>query len=130
MNVNILIVNLIIGLVIPAIVQLLSKWNAYPAVKSIINLLLSAIGGVLSPLLTASTVEWKIVLLSILQVFVTSLALHYGLYKQIGVTGSTGVIAQAVPAGIGPSAASAAPVVSTSGGSPVLPSTTGPTTPA
>lgn len=102
MNLNIIVINAIIGVLLPWLVQLAVKWNAPASVKTLVNLFCSAVAGVLSPLLSADTIEWKIVLLSIIQVFVLSIATHYGLYKPAGVTGSAGAISNVVPIGIGP----------------------------
>lgn len=101
---NIIVINTIVGVLLPLLVQVAAKHSAPAWLKTIINLFVSAATGVLVPLLSADTIDWKLVIISIFQVFVLSVASHYGLFKPAKVTGSGGVIAKALPGGIGPKA--------------------------
>jgi|SRR6478735_6167461 hypothetical protein len=104
MSTDLLLINAIVGIVIPALVALLTKAAAPDWVKAVVNLLLAAIAGVLTPMVASGTddIDWKVTGLTILQVFVLSVVAHYGLLKPTGLTGGAGVISQAVPGGVGP----------------------------
>lgn len=103
MSTDLLLINTIVGIVLPVLVALLTKAAAPDWVKAMASLLLSAVAGVLTPMLTAgdNPVDWKLVLITILQVFVLSVVAHIGLLKPVGLTGGAGVIAVAVPGGVG-----------------------------
>lgn len=98
---DLLIVNLVVGILLPVLVQLLTAAKAPEPVKSLVNLVVAAAAAVLTPLLTVEHVDWTNALLTFGQVFVLSISSHYGLMKPAGVTGSEGRLAKVVPIGIG-----------------------------
>jgi len=101
MSIDLILVNLAVGVVLPILVQLVAKAKASAAVKSLLSLLLAAVASVLTPLLVVDHIDWRTVGLSLAQVFVMTIASHYGLLKPLNVTGSQGTIAEAVPGGVG-----------------------------
>lgn len=108
---NLLLVNGVVGVIVPALVALIVRVNAPSWFKAVANLGLTAVAGVLTPLIvTGGTFDWRAVDISILEVFAASITAHYGLLKPTGITGTDGVIAQSVSGGLGPSVAQPDPV--------------------
>lgn len=101
MSIDLLFVNALVGILLPLLVQLIAKAHASAQVKSLVNLGLSAAASVLTPLVTASHIDWRLTGLSFLQVFVLAVASHFGLLSPVGLTGSTGLLARLFPGGIG-----------------------------
>ena len=101
MTIDLLLANAVVGILLPLLVQLLSKATAAAWVKSVISMALSAVAAVLIPLLTLPDIDWRIAALSFVQVFVLAVTSHFGILKPVGVTGSEGMIAVAVPGGLG-----------------------------
>lgn len=101
MTIDMLLANALVGVLIPLLVQLLAKAQAPGWVKSLLSMFLAAVAAVLVPLLTLPHIDWKIAALSFVQLFVLAVVTHYGFLKPVGVTGADGVIATAVPGGIG-----------------------------
>lgn len=92
----------IVGTVLPAVVALVTKRFAGGAVKAVVLVVLSVLGGWLVQLqATGGTFAVKDTLVSVFMTLVTAVAAHFGLLKPLNVTGAQGVIARAVPAGIG-----------------------------
>lgn len=101
MTTDLLLVNAIIGVIIPMIVQLLASRTSPDWVKVVVNVALSAAVAVLAPLVASPHVDWKVVALSFVQVFAVAIVSHLGILKPVGVTGSDGAIATRVPGGLG-----------------------------
>jgi hypothetical protein len=101
MNAEYLIVNFAVGIFIPLLVQVVVAKLANAEVKALILLALSAAASVLTPLLSASTFDWRVIALSFAQLYGTAIVTHYGLYKPTGITGADGLIANVIPGGIG-----------------------------
>ena len=101
MTTDLLLVNAIVGIVIPLIVQLLASRTSPDWVKVVVNVALSAAVAVLAPLVTSPHVDWKIVALSFVQVFAVAIVSHLGVLKPAGVTGSEGAIATKFSGGLG-----------------------------
>jgi hypothetical protein len=100
-----LTINLVVSVVAPLFVSFVTNSNADPRVKTVVNLLVSAIVGTITPFLTGQVsiddFNLWVVLLSIAQVWLTSIIAHYGLWKPAGVTGTEGSINNTWPGGIG-----------------------------
>lgn len=92
----------IIGVVLPAIVALVTKRFADSAVKAGVLVFLSVLGGIAAQVQAAGgEFDLAETAVAVLMTFVTAVAVHFGLLKPINVTGENGVIARAVPGGIG-----------------------------
>lgn len=79
----------VIGTVIPALTEMLTKADAPTWVKAIVNLLLAAIGGGLSAALNANTLDaghWEQIVVGILFAWLASVASFYGLWKPSGLS--------------------------------------------
>lgn len=99
---TLLLVNAVAGLLLPLLVQLVIKAHTTERVKVLVNLVLTAITATLAPLAVGDGhLDWKAIALSFAQIFGTTIIAHYGLLKPLGVTGSDGLIATAVPGGVG-----------------------------
>jgi hypothetical protein len=94
--------SFIAGAVVPLLVGLLTKFNAHPGLKGVLNAVLSAIGGGLAVAIGAhGTVTLGTWLLAMAQTFALSIAAYYGIWKPTGVAGavqnSTANIGLALP---------------------------------
>jgi len=98
---DLILINALVALVIPMLVALLAKAHAPSALKSWLALVLAAVAGVLTPLVSQPHVDWRSVALSILEIFAATVVAHTGLLRPIGVTGADGAIAAALPGGLG-----------------------------
>lgn len=99
---SVLLLNAVIGLLLPLINQIVVRVKAPTSFKVYANLVLSAVAGAATPYLVSDSVPWKVLGLSIVQVFATSVVTHENLWKPLAVTGESGAIANAVPGGVGP----------------------------
>ena len=99
MTPDLLIINGIVGVLLPMIVQLLASRQSPDWVKTVISVALSAVASVLAPLVGVPHVDWKIIAISFMQVFAVAIVAHIGLFKPTGITGSDGLIATTVPGG-------------------------------
>lgn len=84
-------ISLLCGVVIPLLVGVLSKVNASSGLKAVLNALLSALAGALATFTQtglSNGVDWKTLIISILSVWIVSVATYYGVYKPTGVAGS------------------------------------------
>jgi hypothetical protein len=88
----------VVGVVLPALVGLVTKELASSRFKNTVLLALSAASAVLIPLIGATTFDVKAVLTSFATVFGTSTLTYLGIYKP---QGATAAIQAAVPGGIG-----------------------------
>ncbi|TFV90377.1 hypothetical protein [Blastococcus sp. CT_GayMR16] len=94
-----------VSAVLPALVALITKRMAAPALKAVTLLFLAALTGLLSELLdalvTALPFDFGTAAANWLMAFIVAVAAHYGLLKPLKMTGSQGAIATAVPGGLG-----------------------------
>ena len=87
-------ISFLCGIVIPLIVGVLTKINASDGLKAVVNALLSALAGALATFTQTgltSDVDWKTLVISILSVWVVSVATYYGIWKPTGVAGTVNV---------------------------------------
>jgi hypothetical protein len=102
---DLLILNAIVGVVIPLLVALVTKQNASSRFKSWALLVLSALGGYFTTLLASDApVDWKSVGLATLSIFVTAVASYYGFTKPARVAGTEGIIQRNITGGLGKAA--------------------------
>jgi hypothetical protein len=101
MTTDLLLINAIVGIIIPLIVQLLAHRSSPDWVKTVVNVALSAAVAVLAPLVAAPHVDWKVIALSFVQVFAVAIVSHLGILKPAGITGADGFIATQFPGGVG-----------------------------
>lgn len=117
--------NMVIGVVLPLISQAVTNTQASDSVKTIVNLLIAAIVGVITPFATGQTaldnINWAVLGLSVVQIWLLSVVSHYGLWKPTNVTGPNGAIANALPGGIGTSTEALSPAFPTPTGSAASP---------
>lgn len=97
--------TLILATILPALVALIrSRWGS-SQLGSLLLLGLSVLGAVATEVIVDSTgaasFSWADVGKRFVLLFVVAVAAHFGLLKPAGVTGSDGVIARAVPGGLG-----------------------------
>lgn len=97
--------TLLLGTVLPAVVALVkSRWSS-GRVGALVLLGLTVLTAVASEIIVdatgAATFSWQDVAERFVLLFVVAVAFHFGLLKPTGITGSQGVIAEKVPAGIG-----------------------------
>lgn len=92
----------VVGTILPAAVALVTQRCTSSAVKAAVLAALSAIAGVATSVQEANGhFEWKSALSLFIVTFVTATAVHFGLLKPAGVTGTNGAIATALPGGVG-----------------------------
>lgn len=92
----------VVATVLPALVALVTSKLSSSAFKGLALAALSAAAGVVTSLqLSGGVFEWQTALTSFFITFVTATAVHYGLLKPVGVTGSNGAVANSVPGGLG-----------------------------
>jgi hypothetical protein len=96
-SVNVLAV--LVGIVLPALVALVTKQLATSRLKSLTLIGLSAIAAVLTPLVGSDVVDLQAVFSSFAVIFGTGVLSYYGVLKPTGVTDS---IQSAIPGGLGP----------------------------
>lgn len=99
------LLNVVIGVVLPLLVALVTHRVAAEWLKSLILLALSVLGGLLTTV-TVASFDWKDFLLAFAVQFGSAVASHFGALKPLGITGSTGAIQNTVPQGIGGSTTS------------------------
>lgn len=107
------ILTLVVSIVLPVLVALVTRYNAHPGVKAVALALMAAVVGFLSELLDAvhsgHPYDAGAGALTWLGSFIVAVAVHYGLWKPTGITGSGGAVASALPAGVGAPAAAPLP---------------------
>lgn len=89
------------GTLVPALVALVARRRAHPAVKGGLNFVLALAAGLVAAAQAADGVVSKEGAVAVLFSVVTAQAMHLGLLKPFGITGANGAIAKAVPGGIG-----------------------------
>jgi len=95
-----LLLNVLIGVVLPMLVALVTHRVAAEWLKGLLLLALSVLGGLLATISVADF-HWKDFLTAFVIQFSSAVVAHFGALKPLGVTGSQGVIQQGIPAGIG-----------------------------
>lgn len=109
-NIDLNWLNVIGSVVLPTLVALVTKRIASAGLKSLVLALLSVVSGLVQELVLANGVfEWRSFAANAFTQFVLAVVVHYGLMKPLGVTGSSGAIAQAVPGGVGGTVSAADP---------------------
>lgn len=79
------VVSVLAGTIIPVITGVVTKLEAASGVKAIVALVLSAVVGILTPIVNqGGTFDWKIALLSFAAAFATNLTTYLGMWKAIG----------------------------------------------
>ena len=100
-----LLLFVVVGLLLPILVDLTTKRLASGAVKSSVLLLLSLVTGLLTEYLSAlnggQPFDWAVALYAAAMAFVLGVASFFGLTSSLGVSGKDGAIQRAVPGGIG-----------------------------
>lgn len=105
MTQDILLLNALVGIVIPLVVALVTAKVASAKVKASVLLVLSAVGGYLTTLLVADVpVNWKNVATAIFTIVVAAGASFFTATKPLGIAGSDGVIQAKVSGGLGKAA--------------------------
>ncbi|MGL5910229.1 MAG: hypothetical protein ACRCZP_09520 [Phycicoccus sp.] len=99
------LIGLAVSTLLPVIVALVTARAAESSTKALTLLALAAVSGFLTQWLAALEVgagfDFSQALLTVLSGYIVAVASHFGLWKPTGVTGSAGVVAARVPAGIG-----------------------------
>ena len=99
-NVDTALWGLVIGTALPILVALVTAQLAPKPLKTVVLMFLATIITVGQELLAAGSFEVKEALLKFALLFLTSVGLHFGLLKPIGVTGQNGIVQQATPGGL------------------------------
>lgn len=95
-----LLLNVLIGVVLPVLVALVTHRVAAEWLKATLLLALSVLGGLLATI-TVADFHWKDFVTAFVIQFVSAVASHFGALKPLGITGSTGAIQTSLPQGIG-----------------------------
>lgn len=99
------LLTFVLGVVLPALVALVTKQVASETVKSLMLVFLSGVAGVLTEWQDAMAagvgMDWGNALWAAFQVFAVAVLTHFGLLKPMGVTGSDGAIQRKMPGGLG-----------------------------
>lgn len=99
------VLTFLVAVALPVLVALVTQRMASSGLKAAVLAALAAATGFLSELLDAlvnqTPYDVGAALLIWLGSFVIAVAVHFGLWKPGGVTGSQGVVARAVPGGLG-----------------------------
>lgn len=77
----------LIGIVLPILVALVTKWSTSSAVKSILLLLLSVLTSFLTEALNDANFNWQQAVFGTVLTFVVGVASLYGLWRPTGVSG-------------------------------------------
>lgn len=107
-NYNALLISLVIGIVIPFLVDIITKKLAGGPIKTLVLLLLSLITGALTELFTVlnnggtwSDWDWQSALFLIIITFVSAVTSFFGALKPAGLAGANGAVQNAIPGGVG-----------------------------
>lgn len=76
------------GTIVPILVGILTKIDAHPGLKGGINVLLSAVAGLIATAITQDGVLTQEAIVAGFMAFVASIATYYGFLKPSGVSGS------------------------------------------
>lgn len=100
-----LLVFVVVGLLLPLVVDLVTKRLASGALKSTVLLALSLVTGLLTEYLSAlnsmQPFDWATALYGAATAFVLGVVSFFGLTSSLGISGKDGAIQRAVPGGIG-----------------------------
>ena len=100
-----LLVLLLAAVVVPFLVDLVTKRSANAAVKAWVLFVLSLVNGILTSFITAHNEnvdwDWKGAALGFVTSLITSAAFFFGLYKPAHLAGADGPIQHALPGGLG-----------------------------
>lgn len=95
-----LLLNVLVGVVLPMLVGVVTHRLAASWLKSLVLLALSVLGGLLTTVAVASF-RWQDFLTAFVLQFGTAVVAHYGALKPTGITGSNGAIQKQLSLGIG-----------------------------
>lgn len=102
LDLNLFIANFVVGVLLPALVALVTKQVASGTVKSLLLVALSAASAaVTTALIAPDGFSWNVALLSFVQLFYSAVGAYYGLLKPANIAGAGGKIQTAIPGGIG-----------------------------
>ena len=97
--------NLAVNVLLPIVVALVTSRAASGSVKAVTLLALSAVSGLLTSWLAAAEAGAPFDIsqagFTVVTGFVVAVAAHFGAWKPAGVTGASGRVQLAVPAGVG-----------------------------
>lgn len=100
-----LLIFVVVGLLLPILVDLVTKRLASGAVKSSVLLALSLVTGLLTAFLHAVNAgvpfDWATALYGAAVTFVLGVVSFFGLTSSLGISGKDGAIQRALPGGIG-----------------------------
>lgn len=92
----------LVGTVIPMLTAVVAKRYTSSKFKDAVTIALSVVSGVLTPyVLTGGSFDFWTTVVAALFTYTTAVGVHYRILKPKGVTGTDGVIAQALPGGVG-----------------------------
>lgn len=92
------------GIAVPIVVGVLTKVHLHPGVKGLVNLVLSAVVGLIATAQATDGVLSQEAVVATGIALLTSVAMHFGIWRPMQVTGSSGVVQEATRNfGIGPS---------------------------
>lgn len=80
------------GTIVPILVGLLTKSSAHPGLKGFLNVVLSAVAGLIATAQVQDGVLTKAAIVAGFMAFVASIGSHYGWLRPAGITGSSGVV--------------------------------------
>lgn len=97
------------GTLVPIVVGLITKANLHGGVKAVINLVLVAVVGLIGTAQVTDGVLTQETLFTAGIALVTSMAMHFGVWKPMAITGADGLVQQTTKRfGIGPKSPRAA----------------------
>lgn len=83
------------GTLVPIVVGVLTKIHLHPGVKAVINLILATVVGLIGTAQVTDGVLSKEAIFTAGIALVTSMATHFGVWKPMEITGSSGIVQQA-----------------------------------
>lgn len=95
-----LLLNVLVGFVLPMLVGIITHRLAASWLKSVTLTGLAVLASLLTTI-TVANFHWKDFATAFVVQFGTAVAGHYGLLKPTGITGSNGMIQKAISVGIG-----------------------------
>ena len=100
MTLSAMLLTAAISALVPWITAIVVHWKAPEGLKAVVTLLLTAATGVFSGV-QADSHDWKHLVLYAIEGFIVATGSHFGLWKPVNITGSQGLIATAIPGGLG-----------------------------
>ena len=101
LDITSLLLTALVSLFIPWLVATVAHATAPAGVKAVLSLVLNAANGIVMGFLSDPHFDWQHGVLYIAEGFVIATATHFGLWRPVDITGSTGAIARSIPGGIG-----------------------------